>query len=109
MGKCNRKENARFFGLREKSENEDLKETMIELGRQVGVNIVRDEISTCHRLGTAGRHKTRAVIVRFVRRDVKIELMKCSKYLRSSNDFYSVFVNEDLSTPRTRLFTALRT
>ena len=48
--------------------------------------------------------KPRQIIVRLSDPSVKIRLMKCRKNLKSSRDLKSVFINEDLTHTRNKIF-----
>ena len=75
------------------------------------------DISTSHRLpgrrvAGSGVNQTRGgkiIIAKFVRRDVKVQLMRSKKKLKSCDAFTKVFVDEYLTPLRSKMFRELRT
>ena len=111
----NRRENIRIFGIPE-FENEDVRQLVVDVAQKMGVSIDMRDISTCHRLGGFNRPRDqgdiplpRAIIVKFVRRDIKYEIMKNRKYLgnRKAHQLkdgeYNIYVNEDLTPLRNKI------
>ena len=71
------------------------------------MEITQSDISTSHRLrGRAGRAKS--IIVKFVRRDTKIAIMKNKKRLRSTEIHNSVYIDEDLTPIRRKILRELK-
>ena len=77
-----RRENIRKFGVRETAE-EDPYEKVVEVAGKIGVTIKRVDISVCHRL--ASRSGLRPIIVKFVRRETKFQIMKHKKNIEKFN------------------------
>ena len=77
------------------------------LAKDIEVEIAQSDISTSHRLrGRAGRAKP--IIVKFVRRDTKIAIMKNKKRLRSTEIHNSVYIDEDLTPMRGKILRELK-
>ena len=109
----------RIFGIPEQAA-EDTNQIVIDLAKKVNINITNNDISVSHRLGPVRRsdsetisHSPRAIIVKFVRRDVKVAIMRNKKYLKNkkSKDLkdgeHNVYINEDLTPLRMRMKNAL--
>ena len=78
------------------SDNENTNDIVMKLANDAGVELSKDDISTSHRLGaTRDNSKPSPIIVRFSKRDKKIELMKKKKNIR-----HGVYVEEDLTKLR---------
>ena len=70
--------------------------------------INRVDISTCHRMGERGNNH-RTIICRFISRGTQSRVMKSKKNLRGKDGFHNkVFINEDLTRLRARLFHMVR-
>lgn len=67
---------------------------------------VRD-ISACHRLGRKGE-RPRNIICRFVSRQTRYALMQNRKNLKNKEGFGRVYVNDDLTQMRQKLFGIVR-
>ena len=105
-----RRENVRIFGLAE-TQGENTNTVFIDMARDVGVTITPADISVSHRLGRPGGSsdaKPRPLIVKLVRRDSKIELMRNKKKMRSMEKYRHVYVNDDLTTQRSKLVRILK-
>ncbi|KAH3787546.1 hypothetical protein DPMN_165672 [Dreissena polymorpha] len=63
------------------------------LTKKLGMPIATTDIDVAHRLGKFAKNKSRPVIVKFLRRQTKIEIMKKAKMLKGSR----LFINEDLT------------
>ena len=77
----------------------------IDMSRNIGVTITPADISVSHRLGRPGDSsvsdaKPRPLIVKLVRRDNIIELMRNKKKMRSMDKHRQVYVNDDLTMQR---------
>lgn len=71
--------NIRIAGI-SYEENEDSAESAMKLASDIGVDLIKDDVNTSHRLGTTrDRNKTRPVIVRLTKRYKKIQLLKYKK------------------------------
>ena len=91
-----RRNNIRINGITKDSEkqasNEVIDLVVKTLNEKGNLNVKADDIDIAHRLGKWKAGDNRAIIVKFVRRQSKIEVMKQRKELRQKK----VFVNEDL-------------
>ena len=77
----------------------------IDMSRDIGVTITPADISVSHRLWRPGDSsvsdaKPRPLIVKLVRRDNIIELMRNKKKMRSMDKHRQVYVNDDLTMQR---------
>ncbi|KAH3870834.1 hypothetical protein DPMN_034025 [Dreissena polymorpha] len=79
-------------------------ETVLMLNQKLGTHIETWDIDValCH--GKYAQHKCRPVIVKFVRRQTKIEIMKRAKLLTGTG----IFINEDLTKINTEVLASLR-
>ena len=99
-----RRESIRIFGVKE-DPNENAEATEIKaLGviRETGASVVATDISACHRVGKP-RDGSRAIIVKFVSRKKRQEVVTKKKNLKGKAAFSKVFVNDDLTVLRQRL------
>lgn len=99
-----RRDNIRVRGIPQK-ESEDTDQIIIDLAKECGITMSKQDISTSHRT----QNKTGApptIIARLVRRDVKISLMRAKKVLR--NKHKNIYIDEDLTPLRAKMFFALR-
>ena len=71
---------------------------MIDLASDIGVDLKPEEISVVHRIGRKLPNKNRAVIVRFVQRKKRNELLKKKAELK--NKHREQYINEDLTQIR---------
>ena len=96
-------------------EREDTDDLVIKLGEQMGVNIEKRDIDISHRLPGNAKNQS-PIIVKFVRRIKKIELLKNRRKLRDINSSHvvggapnnKVFINEHLTKKNQILFTSAR-
>lgn len=100
-----RTENIRIFQLAEEEEGvecEDLlAEKVCKMAAAAGSKLEERDISTAHRLGGAyNPAKIRPVIVRFVSRRKKKDLMLKKRELKQSNDYKKAFICDDLTRMR---------
>lgn len=104
------------------SEHEQTNDIVMKLGKMIKVNLSRDDISTSHRLpvkrfkaggdtDTVKSQNTPAIIVKFVKRDVRESFYRARKYLKdlSTRDLgYSrenrIFINESFTQKNKVLF-----
>ncbi|XP_046685216.1 uncharacterized protein LOC124370954 [Homalodisca vitripennis] len=104
-------------GIPEEKE-EQVSELVKKVGKALDVNITDSMIDACHRIGkkTSERNQARGIVVKFVRRTDKEELMK--KRREKKRDFSTrhlgltmdipVYLNESLSPARRRLLAQAR-
>ena len=99
-----RRESVRILGIKQvngETPQEIETKTLAVLNR-TGVNIKPEDVAACHEVGKPKDGK-RAIIVRFVSRKKRAELMKAKKELNNINDMKGIFVNDDLTPLRARL------
>ena len=63
------------------------------LSSKLGIRVEKNDIDVAHRLGKFTQDKTRPVIVKFVRRQTKSDVMRNAKLLKDTG----IFLNEDLT------------
>ena len=110
-----RKDNIKITGLKDSSEaneTENITESVIKLAKKIDVDLKATDISVSHRIQTGNKAKGKEkkpdpIIVKFVRRDSKIEMLKNKKKLKNS-DYGEVYISEDLTKLRSRMLYALR-
>ena len=97
-----RRENVRIFGIpTDSSETPEMTEKKtLDLLNRTGVSVRENDISACHRLGKP-INGSQPVIVRFVSRRKRTEVMRKKKVLRQNTD--KVFINDDLTPLRAKL------
>jgi hypothetical protein len=105
-----RRESVRISGLKE-SEGEDTDRIVCDLVSDLGIKVSPEDISVSHRLGRpnfggTGRH--RSIICKFVRRNIKTQVMKTKKKLRDMPMYNGVFIDEDLTPLRAKISRELR-
>nr|KAG5698230.1 hypothetical protein BaRGS_024037 [Batillaria attramentaria] len=76
------------------AEEKDLETEVLKIFQESGANVKPDDVSVMHRTGKK-RLGGRPVLVRFVSRQKKAEVMMCKRALRDKVD-YKVYINEDL-------------
>lgn len=101
-----RKDSVRISGVAE-TEGEKVEEVIKKIAEAAGVEMETKDISACHRLGRRGQ-RPRNIICRFVSRQTKSELMKKRKELKGKEGFQGVFINDDLTQMRQKLFGIVR-
>ena len=99
-----RRESVRVFGIPTEANetNEKVEEETLKVMRETGADIQKVDISTCHRVGKT-RNGTRPIIVRFVSRRKRLELMRAKKNLKAKENMSKVFINDDLTPLRSKL------
>ncbi|KAH3771145.1 hypothetical protein DPMN_172447 [Dreissena polymorpha] len=70
----------------------------------LGISIEPHDIDIAHRLGKFSPNKNRPVIVRFVRRQIKIDILRKAKLFKGSG----IFVNEDLTKLNAEVLASVR-
>ena len=101
-----RRDNIRVYGIEEKPD-ECTNTIIVKLAHDMGVEIEEQELSVSHRLGRK-TGKPRPIIAKFVRRDTKSKMMRAKKELRGVSGYRQVFLNDDLTTLRSRLVYELK-
>lgn len=100
------------------NKSEDVYEVVQKVGVALDVNISREAIDVCHRLGKKrDSDRPAGIIVKFVRREDKLKLLEKRRVKRNLNSLdvgYSqtpaipVYVNESLSPAKRKLLAAAR-
>jgi hypothetical protein len=103
-----RRENVRISGIKEE-EGENLKQKIVDLARAMDIVMETRDINVTHRLGKPGiSGTTRNIICRFVSRDTKFRFLTEKKKLKLLDTHKQVYINEDLTPLRQKLFFKLR-
>lgn len=99
-----RRESARIFGIRQQAGEtaEDVETKTLKVIRDAGVEVKPEDIAAVHR---AGRSKdgSRPILVKFVSRRKRRELMIKKKALKNVQGYERVFIGDDLTPLRARL------
>ena len=104
-----RRDNIRVYGIAEATdENENTNSVIVKVAKDMGVDISEHDLSVNHRLGRKAGTKPRPIIAKFVRRDTKTAIMRRKKNMRGQSGYISVFVNDDLTTLRSKLVYELK-
>ena len=107
LAQYSRRENVRLHGIPETAA-ENTNDVVIALASDMGVHIDEHDICISHRLQKSRSMQERPIIVRFVRRDTKIDMMRKKKTLRSIDRYRNTFVNDDLTPLRSKMLRALK-
>ena len=99
-----RREKVRIFGVEEQT-GEDVYQQVVDVVKGIGVETCKSDISACHRLPAKGQ-SGKPIIVKFVRRETKLALMKKKSGLRHQSG-RPIFINEDITQLRARLLKSL--
>lgn len=111
-----RSNSVEIFGVPEEK-GEDVYEIVRKVGVSLDMNITREQIDVCHRLGKPRESQRPAgIIVKFVRRDDKLSLIAKRKVKRNlstqqlgfKQPAEPVYINESLSPERRKLYSAAR-
>ena len=79
---------------------------VVDVVKGIGVEICKSDISVCHRLPARGQ-SIKPIIVKFVRRETKLALMKRKSGLRHQSG-RPIYINDDISQLRARLLKSLK-
>lgn len=97
--------------LPEESQEEDTNEIVLQLSQKMGIPLERKDISVSHRIRSSRSSVDPAIIVKFVRREVRERLYRARKRLKSITmaDFgfsvdKKIFINESLTPKNKELF-----
>ena len=74
------------------------------LSSKLGLRVEKEDIDIAHRIGKHHRGKIRPVIVRFIRRQTKSDVMRNAKLLKGSG----IFLNEDLTKLNAEVLASVR-
>ena len=96
-------ENVRLHGVPETAD-ENTNDVVIAIASDMDVRIDEHDICVSHRLQKSRSMQERPIIVRFVRRDKKIEIMRLrkKKTLRTIDSHRNTFINDDLTPLRSK-------
>lgn len=99
-----RRESVRIFGMKQADREtaEQVEEKVMEVVRDAGVQIKGEDIAACHRAGKIV-NGARPILVKFVSRKKRRELMLQKKSLRGKDKYNGVFIGDDLTPLRSRL------
>ena len=104
-----RRNSIRVFGIREE-DKESCEQQVIGLCKtKLGINLAESDIDRAHRIGPSWQRnpdprRPRAILVKFVRHNVKSEVIHKRRLLKGSN----VAIREDLTSYRQHLLTDIR-
>lgn len=98
-----RRESVRIFGLpRESNESQEaVEKKVLRVIRDAGVSITSNDFSAVHRVGKP--NSAGPVLVKFVSRKKRSELMASKKSLKSKSGYAKIYINDDLTPLRHRL------
>ena len=102
-----RRDNIKIFGI-PPEENENTNQLVVDLAADIGVSISSNDISVSHRLPGGRNDRPKPIIVKFVRRDTKSSIMKRKKELKKKENRKEVYVQEDLTPLRSKIFKELK-
>lgn len=90
-------------------EGEDTTDITIAVCNAMDVPLIRRDIDVSHRVkGGTPKSAPDSIIVKFVRREVKAEVMKKKRLLKDSNNYKRVFIEEDLTIMRRKIIQILK-
>ena len=89
LAQYSRHENGRLHGVPETA-GENTNDVLIAVASDIGVHINEHDISVSHRL-----QKSRPIIVTFVRRGTKIDVMRKKKTLCTIDRYRNTFINDE--------------
>ena len=92
----------RIAGIPENPAREDIDNVILNICKDLSVNIQKEDIDRSHRVGRPGGSKPRAIIVKFTSYRTRQLLYRSRVNLRRCGHS-SVFINEDLTHQRSRL------
>ena len=112
LAQYSRRENVRISGVAEPPGNEDIPENftdiLTDIGNSMGVRIDPGAIVDVHRLGKKTPNKQRQIIVRFSNRMIRRDFIVNRRKLKQSEKFKGVFISDDLTPLRFKLFQMVR-
>ena len=99
-----RRESVRIFGVRQENGEtaEDVETKALRVIKDAGVEVSAEDIAAVHRVGRRSDN-ARPVLVKFVSRRKRRELMTKKKVLKSKAGYERVFIGDDLTPLRARL------
>ena len=100
-----RRESVRIFGVEEQT-GEDVYQQAVDVVKGTGVEICKSDISVCHRLPARGQ-SGKPNIVKFVRRETKLALMKKKSSWRHQSG-RPIYIEDDITHLRARLLKSFK-
>ena len=101
-----RKSNVKIFGVKEEK-SEDTKSKVIKIfNEKLGVSLQEKDVDVAHRVGKLKPNKSehsRSIIVKFIRREHKMDILKNRKKLRGSKTVVSDDMCQDLQKVYNRI------
>lgn len=99
-----RRESVRIWGLPQAHDEtkEDVEKKVLKVFKDSGAEIEVNDIAVAHRTGKPARG-LRPVLVKFVSRRKRNEVMSKKKHLKGQQGYDKIFINEDLTQLRSRL------
>ena len=100
-----RRESVKIFGLTERSGEtaEQVEERALKVMEDAGMTVTSDDLHAVHRSGKIQRGKTRPVLVKFISRRKKKELMQKKKTLKEAEGYDNIYIHEDLTLLRSKM------
>nr|KAG5689649.1 hypothetical protein BaRGS_029888 [Batillaria attramentaria] len=106
-----RREIVRIVGMKEEEE-EDVEGKVLKIFKDAGAEVDSSDISVVHRTGpkssTARGRGPRPILVKFVSRRKKREVMMKKKELKGKTGYKDVYLNDDLTSLRAKLFSYVK-
>jgi hypothetical protein len=81
---------------------DDVEAKALKVFKDAGTTIDKNDIAVAHRAGTE-RRGSRPILVKFVSRRQRNEVMKAKRNLKGKEEYKHVFVNDDITNLRARL------
>eukprot|EP00057_Strongylocentrotus_purpuratus_P010752 XP_011665226.1 PREDICTED: uncharacterized protein LOC105438737 [Strongylocentrotus purpuratus] len=106
MEQYSRRDNIVLRGVPEK-EGENTNDVVIEVSASTGIKVVGADISTSHRIGRPQPNRSRPIVARFVRRDLRTDILRNKRKLRDSQH-KDIMVSEHLAPGRAKLLHAVK-
>ena len=100
-----RREKVRIFGVEEQTV-EDVYQQVVHVVKGTGVEICKSDISVCHRAPARGK-SGKPIVVKFVRRETKLAMMKKKSGLRHQSG-RPIYIKDDITQLRARLLKSLK-
>ncbi|KAK7476666.1 hypothetical protein BaRGS_00032064 [Batillaria attramentaria] len=101
-----RRKTIRIVGMKEE-EGENIDKKVLKAFADAGADVSAADISACHRTGKRPAGK-RPVLVKFVNRKKKREVMTKKKSLKDMDKYKHVYLNDDLTLLRSRMHGVLK-
>lgn len=100
-----RRESVRIWGLPQNAHEskEEVEDTVLKVFNDCGADVKLDDIAVAHRTGKQSTRGPRPVLVKFVSRRKRNEVMTKKKELRGKKGYEKTFINDDLTPLRSRL------